>query len=82
MNADDDDDYYDEEFEDTATTAASTPPTVGARLVPVVEISTMAATTERLPTTTEVVEPEIVNSPPVIKSRIPKQPLTAGKPFR
>lgn len=34
-----------------------------------------------VPTTTEYFEPEISNTPPVIKSRLPKQQLTAGKPF-
>ena len=39
-------------------------------------------TTEKeVEVTTEYVEPEVQNSPPVIKSRLPKQPLTAGKPF-
>lgn len=40
-----------------------------------------STTTEKAVTTTEYVEPEILNTPPVIKSRLPKQPLTAGKPF-
>ncbi|XP_055679081.1 uncharacterized protein LOC129787489 isoform X2 [Lutzomyia longipalpis] len=42
---------------------------------------TTTTTTERIVTTTEYIEPEPVNSPPMIKNRLPKQALTAGKPF-
>lgn len=37
-------------------------------------------TTEK-PQTTEYIEPEPVNYAPTIKNRLPKQPVTAGKPF-
>lgn len=73
---DDDDDYLEpveEQKEPKIIEDPSTPkPTIG------LNIFTSTPTTEKITTTTEM---EIVNNPPVIKSRLPKQPLTAGKPF-
>lgn len=58
-----------------ATTPTTTPITTTAS-------STLASTTLPPTTTTEAyVEPENINNPPVIKARLVKLAVTAGKPF-
>lgn len=83
IETDEADDYLDpetdpdmEEQDKKETAAPTTPATVSLNI-----FTSPTTTTERPVTTTEYVEPEILNTPPVIKSRLPKQPLTAGKPF-
>lgn len=44
-------------------------------------IPSTTSTVKPIITTTEYIEPEPVNYPPIIKNRMPKQPVTAGKPF-
>lgn len=81
----DDEDYLepelgeeeDEEEEEKVETPSTPKPTVGLNIFTTQSTSTTTVAT----TTEEVSEPEILNTPPVIKSRLPKQPLTAGKPF-
>lgn len=71
--------YFDPEAEDKGAKPSSTP-----AAAPTFSSTTglnIFRTDAVVPTTTEYVEPEVINTPPVIKSRLPKQPLTAGKPF-
>lgn len=61
----------------TSTTEASTTTTATSTST---ESST--STTTPLITTTEIIEiDEPINTNPIIRTRMPKQPLTAGKPF-
>lgn len=43
--------------------------------------TTTTTTTTPIPTTTEYIEPENVNNAPMIKARLVKLAVTAGKPF-
>ncbi|XP_037915722.1 dystroglycan isoform X5 [Hermetia illucens] len=71
---------------ETSPTIPSTTPTTTT--IPTTTSTTTTTTTTPKPTTTttmepstEYIEPEPTNSPPLIKNRLPKQPVTAGKPF-
>lgn len=70
-------------FQPTIPTTTPTTTTI-----PTTTSTTTTTTTTPKPTTTttmepstEYIEPEPTNSPPLIKNRLPKQPVTAGKPF-
>lgn len=72
--------------ESTTTTTSTTPSTTTTTTT--TTTSTTTTTTTPKPTTTtttvattEFVEPEIINTPPLIKNRLKKHPVTAGKPF-
>lgn len=71
---------------ETSPTIPTTTPTTTT--IPTTTSTTTTTTTTPKPTTTttmepstEYIEPEPTNSPPLIKNRLPKQPVTAGKPF-
>ncbi|XP_063700768.1 uncharacterized protein LOC134831059 isoform X1 [Culicoides brevitarsis] len=72
------DDEYDDEIDENAASPASQPSqsTVTAQTFP----TTTQIITQR--TTTQEPEPEVRNTPPMLRNRLPKTPVTAGKAFK
>lgn len=77
----------------STTTEATTLPTTVELITSTESTTTTTTTTEAAPTTptatttttpattTEYIEPEPLNNPPLIRNRLPKLPVTAGKSF-
>jgi dystroglycan 1 len=65
----------------STTVQSSTTPETTQPSTTTTTTTTPSTTTQSTTTTTEAIYVEPANTPPMIKNRLPKQPVTAGKPF-